>query len=69
MGKTHPLCAKGETFVKREPRSLLTRPLALLLAAALAAGPLPLPVLAAETQPTAAVQPATPMTVIQNRRL
>ena len=62
MGKTHPLCAKGETFVKREPRSLLTRPLALLLAAALAAGPLPLPVLAAETQPTAAVQPATPET-------
>src|SRR5699024_9814083 len=62
MGKTHPLCEKGETFVKREPRSLLTRPLALLLAAALAAGPLPLPVLAAETQPTAAVQPATPET-------
>lgn len=62
MGKTHPLCVKGETFVKREPRSLLTRPLALLLAAALAAGPLPLPVLAAETQPTAAVQPATPET-------
>ena len=48
--------------MKREPRSLLTRPLALLLAAALAAGPLPLPVLAAETQPTAAVQPATPET-------
>ena len=48
--------------MKREPRSLLTRPLALLLAAALAAGPLPLPVLAAETQPPAAVQPATPET-------
>lgn len=48
--------------MKREPRSLLTHPLALLLAAALAAGPLPLPVLAAETQPPAAVQPATPET-------